>query len=452
MTKRLKSSPPKGKPKEPCVVLMPISNKFKNQWELAVKPAIEKAGLEPSRADEAPVTDDMIRSVAQSIFGARILIADVTGSNPNVMYELGLAQAIGKRVVVVCQHVGKIPRDLQGYRVLEYSADDIGKFKRDLETTILEALALGVIEKQDYTFPDLELMDQPTQYELKYLRKKAKRVKITVFPPTADVFFKDRFLGTQPQTVRVNTDAPENTISASSVLYFEEHRPLTMSDVKAGHVHIILEGLPSETSKRRNEAEASRAPGYIRWKGKAPNNPALMRAVSHYLLHIKAYGDARAEASELVETAPGWYLAHNQAGHVATRLGDMSSGLKLFQLVRAIRPDNCIGYYNLACVYSLQKEFGSCLYYFGQLLKDASVSATYCYLPFNLAEEDSDFDNIRKDPTNKKEFQSLTRQLRERWDMFKPQRHNKAKPQRLKKLRNGVLPRAKSPQSLVASL
>lgn len=430
-TKKKHTKPRKQKSQGRCVVLMPFSTKFRNQWGLAVKPAIEAAGLEAFRADEGPVTGNVMENVASSIFGAELLIADVTSSNPNVLYELGLAQAIGKRVVMVCQNIKKVPRDVQSHRFLEYDPDDIERFRIDLEVTISEALALGSLKKQEYVFPDLELMDATNQRELRYFRKKAQTVKITAYPPTTDLFFNDQLLGTQPQIIRVNKDQ-RNTISASNVMYFEEHRQLTENDLEKKHIHLILEGLPKPRTKARDKIEASKASGYIRWKGKSPANPALMRAVSHYLLHIKAYKEAQEEADELVKSAPEWYLAHNQAGHVATREGNLDSALTAFQLVRLLRPDSVIGYYNLACVYSLRKDSRLCLYYLRQIITDPLVLATYDYFPFDIMAEDGDFANIIKDREHNKEFQSIACELRSHWNSFKANRDDKVTPQKAK--------------------
>lgn len=423
-----------GKPQGLCVVLMPFSKEFLNQWELAVKPAIQVAGLEACRADESPLTVDVMKGVAKSIFGAELLIADLTGNNPNVFYELGLAQAIGKRVIIICQDVETVPHDLQSQRFLKYDPDNITKLGKDLEDTIKEVMDMKPSDNPEPIFSDLKLMDSATKRELEYLRRKAKAIKITAYPPTADLFFNDQLLGTQPQTILANKDYyHDSTISASSVLYFEEHRLLTEDDLTKEHIHFVLNGLPKPGTKKRSEEETKQASGYIRWKGKSPDNPALMRAVSHYLLHIKAYKEAQEEANELVKSANNWYLAHNQAGHVATRKRDYDAALWYFEFVRFLHPDSVIGYYNLACVYSLLKKFDSCLDYLQQILTDPVVLETYCYLPFNLVAEDSDFANIKKDGKHKKKFKSIAKKLRNHWNDFESKREDKETPQTLKR-------------------
>lgn len=52
---------------------------------------------------------------------ARIVIADITGRNANVFYELGLAHTVGKDVLLLTQAVSDIPFDLNRFRHIVYA-------------------------------------------------------------------------------------------------------------------------------------------------------------------------------------------------------------------------------------------------------------------------------------------------------------------------------------------
>jgi hypothetical protein len=406
--------------KSTCVVLIPSSDDFLNQWKLAIKPAIERAGLKPLRADETTTADDIVYNVTQSIFKARLVFADVSGSNANVTYELGLAQAIGKQTIIACQDIDNVPRDIQGHSLLVYDPNDIEAFREKLRAVIEEILAKNENLLKSHVFPDLKFLDQNTLKELEYLRKKAKKVKVVAYPPTSDLFFNGRLIGRSPQTIWVNPDYETgNTISASNILFFEEHRYIDKTEIQKGRANVFLEPMPPEKSKERYEAEYRHMPAYIRWRGKNPRNPAIMRAISHYLLFVKAYDEAYEEAVELVETAPNWHLSYNQVGHVKAKQKEASIGCNFFEIVRAKRPDDFIGYYNLACVQSILGNFSSCLSYLQQILETPKVLDSYCYLPYDPVEEDVDFNNIRKDPKHVKEFKLLTSKLLQKWKAFK---------------------------------
>lgn len=60
---------------------------------------------------------DIITGLAK----ADVVIADLTGLNANVFYELGLAHAMNKKVIIITQDIGELPFDIKAYRAYEYS-------------------------------------------------------------------------------------------------------------------------------------------------------------------------------------------------------------------------------------------------------------------------------------------------------------------------------------------
>lgn len=84
------------------------------------KPAIEESNLHPIRADSLFRPSPIIRDIWEYINRSKILIADITGLNPNVMYELGLAHAIAKPVIIISDSIEKVPFDLKTLRILIY--------------------------------------------------------------------------------------------------------------------------------------------------------------------------------------------------------------------------------------------------------------------------------------------------------------------------------------------
>jgi len=55
---------------------------------------------------------------------AKVLVAELTTRNPNVFYELGLAHALRKPVVLVSSNQDDVPFDLQHIRVIYYDVTD----------------------------------------------------------------------------------------------------------------------------------------------------------------------------------------------------------------------------------------------------------------------------------------------------------------------------------------
>ena len=108
-----------------CFVMQPFATPLGDYYEKIYKPAIEKAGLKPVRADaDIFGTGKIIDQVWRGINDAKVLVAELTSRNPNVFYELGVAHALNKPVVLVSSNEDDVPFDLQHIRVIYYDMAD----------------------------------------------------------------------------------------------------------------------------------------------------------------------------------------------------------------------------------------------------------------------------------------------------------------------------------------
>ncbi|MBR2010256.1 MAG: nucleoside 2-deoxyribosyltransferase [Clostridia bacterium] len=64
---------------------------------------------------------NILRDIVEGIHAADVIIADLTGLNANVFYELGLAHAMNKKVIIITQDLSELPFDIKSYRANEYS-------------------------------------------------------------------------------------------------------------------------------------------------------------------------------------------------------------------------------------------------------------------------------------------------------------------------------------------
>ncbi len=108
-----------------CFVMMPFAEPIGGYYKTVYEPAISKSGLRPIRADDDIfATGKIIDQVWSGITAAKVLVAELTGRNPNVFYELGLAHALNKPVVLVSSNQADVPFDLQHIRVIYYDMRD----------------------------------------------------------------------------------------------------------------------------------------------------------------------------------------------------------------------------------------------------------------------------------------------------------------------------------------
>jgi hypothetical protein len=115
-------------------VLMPFAQDFDTVYSLFILPTLSDAGYEVKRADEIRSTQNILRDIVSGIVNSELVVADLTDSNPNVYYELGLAHALGKPVIMLTQSIDELPFDLKSYRVVPYTTHfaDIQKARIEL--------------------------------------------------------------------------------------------------------------------------------------------------------------------------------------------------------------------------------------------------------------------------------------------------------------------------------
>lgn len=79
-----------------------------------------------------------MEDIWSSIFHCEVCIADCTGKNPNVFYEIGIAHTLGRKCILITQTMDDMPFDVQHYRVIPYETTPSGlnKLKEVLQQTI----------------------------------------------------------------------------------------------------------------------------------------------------------------------------------------------------------------------------------------------------------------------------------------------------------------------------
>lgn len=82
--------------------------------------AASRAGAVAFRADTIGAGMDIIQNVQEAIQKSPLIIADVSNSNPNVMYEVGFTQAQKKPLILMAESSRAIPIDLSGIQVVIY--------------------------------------------------------------------------------------------------------------------------------------------------------------------------------------------------------------------------------------------------------------------------------------------------------------------------------------------
>jgi hypothetical protein len=107
-----------------CFVVMPFDRLHDTQYERVIKKAIEAVGLVCKRGDEIYSHSEVLQDIWREIRSARLILAELSGKNANVMYEIGLAHAIGKPIILLTRNEQDVPFDLRALRYIYYDPNN----------------------------------------------------------------------------------------------------------------------------------------------------------------------------------------------------------------------------------------------------------------------------------------------------------------------------------------
>ncbi len=188
-------------PKPFVLVLMPFNEAFQDIYEVGIKVACRDAGAYCERVDEQMFEGSILDRIYHQIRAADIIVADMTGKNANVFYEVGYAHCLNKRVLLLTQRTDDIPFDMKHYPHIVYG-DSISVLKRDLEARVRWAIdnpkqSLASAEAK----PDLYINGKPhteapvvsfTRAPNAYAER-SLRVQLDLHNPTAKLLTPDSY-------------------------------------------------------------------------------------------------------------------------------------------------------------------------------------------------------------------------------------------------------------------
>lgn len=150
-----------------CFVDMPFGKRsdpaskieidFDHVYEIAIKPAIEDAGLQPIRGDEEKTGGIIHMAMFERLLLSDYVIADLTLANPNVFYELGIRHAAKPFTTVpIFANVHPLPFDISMIRAVPYQLEE-GK----LTEQAAKNLRYGLKERLEHAIRGPATKDSP---------------------------------------------------------------------------------------------------------------------------------------------------------------------------------------------------------------------------------------------------------------------------------------------------
>lgn len=117
-----------------CFIITPIGNvnsdifrKAKGVIESVIKPILEKNRFDDIKPAYEIVESGMIgNQIINRIINDDLVIANLTGNNPNVMYELAIRHVVAKPIIHICENGTILPFDIKDNRTIFYTNDMLG--------------------------------------------------------------------------------------------------------------------------------------------------------------------------------------------------------------------------------------------------------------------------------------------------------------------------------------
>src|ERR1700674_153992 len=232
-----------------CFVLMPLGRKrdaagrvtnFDSVYQKVIAPAVAQAGLEPVRADEEKIGGTIHKPMFERLMLCHYAVADITGANPNVFYELGIRHAMRPRITVIVFAEGTVlPFDIALVRGISYKTDAAGEPVSDEAT--LAAIASQLTSARGNPLDDspiFQLVEGVPRWDIDHS-------KTDIFRKSVDYSkkYKDRLRA----AVREGTDAVQKVAAEPALANLLEVESgvvvdlfLSLRDVKAHRAMIEL--------------------------------------------------------------------------------------------------------------------------------------------------------------------------------------------------------------------
>jgi hypothetical protein len=120
-------------------VAMPFAEDMEDVYEFGIREPVNQAGCLCERCDRDIFTGDVMERIKDRIATASVVVADMTGSNPNVYLEVGYAWGKGTPTLLIAREGEELKFDVRTHKCIYYK--NISYLRKQLSQYILRLLA-----------------------------------------------------------------------------------------------------------------------------------------------------------------------------------------------------------------------------------------------------------------------------------------------------------------------
>ena len=129
--------------KEHVFVAVPYAEDFQDVYEFGIYNPVRQCGYICEKVDQTSFTGDILQRIRERIASAKFVVADLTGSRPNVYLEVGYAWGRDIPVIFIARDGEALHFDVKTHRCIYYRT--IGRLARDLESLVRGVYGRGEI-------------------------------------------------------------------------------------------------------------------------------------------------------------------------------------------------------------------------------------------------------------------------------------------------------------------
>ena len=183
-----------------CFVITPIGEngsitrrKIDGLIDEVIRPVLEKLNYTVIVSHRINDSGTMTSTIIEKAYNSDLVIANLTGNNPNVMYEVAIRHASAKPIIHITENISELPFDINDQRTIEYTDDMSGalelkerlkvmvesiNYKECVSNPVTEALSkrdlVNIPEKGDVKLNDV-LAD--IQKDIRNIQREIKRTQ-----------------------------------------------------------------------------------------------------------------------------------------------------------------------------------------------------------------------------------------------------------------------------------
>jgi hypothetical protein len=303
-----------------------------------IKPAVIAAGLECTRADEIPHSGVIDVPMYEKLLMADVVVADLSTSNKNAFYELGVRHALRPQTtIVICEDGAKsFPFDVNHVLVRQYhhmgegiDFDEVERFRGALTTAIRDILATRPQPKDSPVYTFLHDLTPPALARaMQGVAEQVARTAPAQPPATGSVVLSELMQ-------EVDEAQAESDFVTAKALLTRLRKKMKEAAAKAAQ-EALAQGLTAEVKERPEDPYLIQRLALVTYKSKMPTPEAALEEARTLLATLEP------ETSNDTETLGQWGAIHKRLWELTGNMTHLETAIRAYERGFYLRND----YYN----------------------------------------------------------------------------------------------------------